>query len=158
MTELFLIFLGAASIAVSIPAALKVKRHTPLFTAEMWQRRMRSIAPATRSSSGRWIIAPQSSGAVDRGARRALRKRQQRRKELLLALLAAVPLTLGLAMLQGGRLWVVHYATYAVLALYVAWLVEERRVREQGVDTVRSISHRREERSSTPGAYGERRA
>jgi hypothetical protein len=158
LTELFLIFLGTASIAVSIPAALRVRRHTPLFTAETWQRRMRSIAPAARSSSGRWIIAPQSSGAADRGARRALKKRQERRKQLLLGLVAAVPLTLALAVVWGGRLWVVHYATYALLALYVAWLVEERRVREQSLDTVRSLSRRRQEHPSVPGDYGERRA
>jgi hypothetical protein len=157
LTELFLIILGAAWLVVFLPRVLIAKRRTPLFQAASWRQRMRSIAAPRISSTGRWVVAPRSSGAIDRGARRALKKRQQRRKLLLFVLLALVPLSLLVALWRGAWLWNVHFASYAVLAVYVALLVEERRVRSEGTEKVRALGSRRGDASAS-GDFMERRA
>ena len=157
MTELFLVVLGAVWLIVYLPAALKAKRRGPLFTAESWRRRMRAIAPPRISSSGRWVVAPASSGALDRGARRALKKRQERRKQLLLGLLALIPASLTVAIVEGGRWWDLHFISYALVAVYVALLVEDRRARSDSLHKVRSLAGAR---GTTPERerYAERRA
>jgi hypothetical protein len=157
LTELFLIILGAAWLVVFVPRALRAKRHTPWFQAATWRQRMSSIASPSASLRGRWVVAPRSSGAIDRGARRALKKRQQRRKTALLVLVALVPLTFLVALWKGAWLWNVHFGSYAVLAVYVAVLVEQRRVRTEGSDKVRALASRR---GDAPGSrsYVERRA
>ncbi len=157
MTELFLMILGAAWLVVFVPRALKAKRHTPLFQAATWRQRMRTIASPRASLTGRWVVAPRSSGAIDRGARRALKKRQQRRKTALLVLVALVPLTLLAALWKGAWLWNVHFGSYAVLAVYIAVLVEQRRVRTDGADKVRALASRRGNEGGPP-SYAERRA
>ena len=142
MTDFFLVFLGGAWLAVFWPAARRARRNTPLFTSEGWRRRMQLIAPRT-GAAGRWIIAPRSSGASDRAARRSYRRSLHRRKLALLAIAAAVPVTLVVAVAAGDGLWTVHLASYAVLAVYVALLVEAKRARLQSEDNVRSLAHRR---------------
>ena len=107
--------------------------------------------------TGRWVVTPRSSGAVDRGARRALKKRQQRRKTALLVLVALVPLTLLAALWKGAWLWNVHFGSYAVLAVYIAVLVEQRRVRTDGADKVRALASR-PGNEGRPPSYAERRA
>jgi hypothetical protein len=157
LTDLFLMVLVAAWIVALWPAAVRAKRSTPLFTAERWRRRMESIAPRA-GRSGRWVMAPQSSGARDRSARRALKALQRRCKRLLIVLAALVPVSLVPALLRGGPLWVLHAASYAVLAVYVALLVETRRRRAEAQSNVRSLAGRRRAAARAPQAYEERRA
>ena len=157
MTDLFLFVLGAAWLVVFVSTALRAKRRAPLFTAESWRSRMRAIAPPRVSSTGRWIVAPRSSGAVDRGARRALKKRVQRRKRLLVVSIALIPLSLLAAVAGGGRWWDLHFASYALVAVYVALLVEERRARTESLGNVRSLAGARRATSDRE-RYAERRA
>jgi cell division protein FtsB len=141
LTDLFLVFLAAAWLVIFWPAARRAKRRTPLFSAEGWRRRMSLIAPG--KGAGRWVLAPRSSSDSDRSLRRWHRKVQRRRRRILVALLAAVPLTLVAAVFLGGAAWSVHVTTYAVLAVYVAALVEARMRREESAGNVHPLTRRR---------------
>ncbi|CAN5551252.1 hypothetical protein BH24ACT26_BH24ACT26_16390 [soil metagenome] len=159
MTDFFLVFLGGAWLVVLWPRLRRAKRSTPLFTTERWRRGMELIAPR-RGGSGRWIMAPGSSGAADRSARRSFRRTQRRRKRALLAVLATVPVSLIAALLLGGALWEIHLSSYAALAVYVALLVESKRRREESTTKVRSLASRRRPlyEWSASGDFEERRA
>lgn len=158
MTDVFLLVLAAAWLVVLAPAAFRARRHAPLFTSETWRRRMQLIAPPRRHSSGRWVVAPPSSGAADRSARRALARKQQRRKRLLLVLVLLVPASLAAALLRGGELWNLHVASYGAVTVYVAFLVEDRRRRQESLSNLPSLAGRRRRRAGVERGYAERRA
>ncbi|MFN2488404.1 MAG: hypothetical protein ABR529_01430 [Actinomycetota bacterium] len=159
MTDFFLVFLGGAWLVVFWPSVIKAKRSTPLFTAESWRRRMQLMAPRGGAPSGRWVVAPRSSGAVDRTVRRSRERSQRRRIRLLVALALSIPTTLVAALVRGGGLWEVHLSTYALLAVYVAVLVEVRRGRDESARKVRALAERRDAAPADGvGMFAQRRA
>jgi hypothetical protein len=158
LTDLFLILLATGWLVALGPAAVRARRRTPWFTSQGWRRRMQLIAPRRTVSSGRWVVAPSSSGALDRSARRSRRVRQERRKRALLLIVALVPVSLVAALLRGDWAWSLHAASYALLAVYIAFLAEDRHRRQEGVAKVRALRVRRRERAPMARRYEERRA
>jgi hypothetical protein len=122
VSDLFLLFLGAAWLLLLWPAAVRARRNTPLSTATRFRRRMSLIAPKA-PHPGRWVVIPSSSGAWRRRTLGSLR----RRKQVFVALLLAAPLTALAGLLWGGHLWAVHICADAALGGYVTFLLHSKR-------------------------------
>ena len=71
------------------------------------------------------------------------RRTQAHRRRLFVALLCAVVLSAGAALLRGGALWEVHLALDACMGIYVALLLDAKKRRNQSSSTVTQISSRR---------------
>jgi hypothetical protein len=142
VTWLFLALLGVAWVAITLPAALRARRRTPLPSAEGFKRKQASLT--ARSASGRWVLVPQSpSGRVE-----AVRRRTQaHRRRLFVVLLVAVVLSAGIAAVRGGALWEVHLALDAFLGIYVALLIDAKKRRTQPSKKVSQLAHRRPQAS-----------
>lgn len=143
MTELFLVLLASAWLVLLGPASIRARRATPLFTAERFKRRMQSMAPQNMGSAGRWVLAPPSSGAADRSARRAEVRSRRRRKMLLLVLAAVAVALLVVAIAMSGPWWSAFAGSVACLVVYVVLLVQARKRREESTRKVRSLERRR---------------
>ena len=142
MTEMFLVLLASAWLVLLGPAALRARRATPLFTSESFRRGLQRMAPAS-GTNRRWVLAPPSSGAADRSARRAHARRIRRRKAVLLVLAALVPVSLAAAVALSGGWWAMPALAIAALACYVVLLVHARRSRDESLRKVRSLAERR---------------
>ena len=75
----------------------------------------------------------------DRLAQSSYRRGQQRRTKVLIGLAAAALLTGLAALFTGGGGWEVHLGADALLALYVAMLLETKRRREERAVKLRSL-------------------
>ena len=141
MTLFFLGLLALAWIAVFLPAVLRAREGAPMSTAERFRRKMSLIAP--RGLPGRWVVMPESR---DRLAQSSYRRSQERRTKVLIGLIAAAVLTGVIALLTGGGSWEVHLGMDALLALYVALLLETKRRRDERATKLRSLAARRKVR------------
>ena len=122
---------------------MRARRSSPLTTTERFKNALEILSTPPATTSGRWVVVPENSAPRrDYG-----RRRTQRQRALLFhLLLAAVPVTLGSALLAHGAWWEIHIATDFALALYVAFLVEARRRRSERRTKVRSIAAERSAR------------
>jgi hypothetical protein len=141
LTFFFLGLLALAWIAVFLPAVLRARESAPLSTAERFRRKMSLIAP--RGLPGRWVVMPESR---DRLAQSSYRRSQERRKKVLIGLGAAAAFTGLVALFTGGSSWEVHLGVDALLALYVALLLETKRRRNERATKLRSLAARRRAR------------
>lgn len=122
----FLVVLVLAWVVIYLPAASRIRGREPLKSAETFKRGLEVIGPAGPKPAKKESLA--SSLPV-----RVLPAR---------AALFAVLLTLALgssviAALKGGELWELHLAADACLALFVAWLLEEKHQRRKRVRDLR---------------------
>ena len=138
MTWLFLALLGVAWMAITVPAALRGRRRTPLPSAEGFKRKQASLN--ARTASGRWVLVPQSPGGRVEAARR---RTQAHRRRMFVALLCASVLSAAAAALQGGALWEVHLALDACLGIYVALLIDAKKRRIEPSNKVSQLQERR---------------
>ncbi len=138
MTWLFLALLGVAWMAITVPAALRGRRRTPLPSAEGFKRKQASLN--ARTASGRWVLVPQSPGGRVEAARR---RTQAHRRRMFVALLCASVLSAAVAALQGGALWEVHLALDACLGIYVALLIDAKKRRIEPSNKVSQLQERR---------------
>jgi len=138
VTWLFLALLGVAWVAITLPAALRGRRRTPLPSAEGFKRKQASLN--VRTASGRWVLVPQSPG----GRVEAVRRRTQtHRRRMFVALLWASALSAAVAALRGGALWEVHFAIDACLGIYIALLIDAKRRRIVPSNKVSQLEQRR---------------
>jgi hypothetical protein len=152
VTDLFLVFLGCAWVVCLGPAVLRARNSTPLFSARKFQGELRTIGSGS-TRQGRIVLAPRSSATADRSARRAHARAQRRRRRLLVALMASIPATIAVALLEGLWWWVGPVGAVVALALYVVLLVRARRRREESMRKVSSLARRR---ARTPDSIAER--
>jgi uncharacterized membrane protein len=145
VTWLFLALLGVAWVGITLPAALRARRRTPLPSAEGFRRKQASLS--ARSAPGRWVLVPQSpDGRVE-----AVRHRTRaHRRRLFVALLWACVLSAAIAAVRGGALWEVHVALDACLGIYVALLIDAKKRRSQPSKKVSQLHQRRRQASPPP--------
>ena len=138
MTWLFLALLGVAWVAITLPAALRGRRRTPLPSAEGFKRKQASLN--ARTASGRWVLVPQSPGGRVEAVRRWT---QTHRRRMFVALLWASVLSAAVAALRGGALWEVHLAIDACLGIYIALLIDAKKRRVAPSNKVSQLEQRR---------------
>lgn len=148
LTVAFLVLLGAAWLAVILPAVLRARHTTAMSTAERWRRRMALIAPrhAERERSGRWVVIPEARPDL---ARASFVRGQRRRKRMLEVMVGACLGSLGTALLLHGA-WQVQLACDASVVLYSLMLIEAKRRRRERAQKVRSIARRRPQPRTAP--------
>jgi hypothetical protein len=134
---------------VFVSAVVRARASAPLTTTERFRRSMDLIAPPM-PKTGRWVVVLDSpsrraSASKMRRAARLARARRRRRCVLILMLLAAAG-TAAAAPFVGDPMWEVHLGLNAAFALYVGYLLESKRRREERASKVRPI--RRSRRSS----------
>jgi nucleotide-binding universal stress UspA family protein len=156
VTALFLVFLGCAWVVLLAPGLLRARRSTPVSTSRRFRRSLETIAPRA-ARTGRWVLAPASSGNADRTARRAFARAQRRRRKLLIAVALCVPALLATALVAKSWWWWAAFGgSVGALAAYVALLVEARKQRARSMRNVRALAGRQRTRSESD--YAERRA
>jgi hypothetical protein len=109
---------------ILLPSALRAHRSaSPLSSVDDFERSMVMLAPV-RSNSGRqvMVLRQPASVTVRPGRARVLR----RRRNALLALVAATVLSAVLALVAGGATWLVFLLAGGALSAYVAMLVQLR--------------------------------
>jgi hypothetical protein len=127
---------------VFVSAVVRARASAPLTTTERFRRSMDLIAPPM-PKTGRWVVVLDSpsrrAGASKmRRAARLARARRRRRGVLILMLLAAAGTAIA-APFVGDPMWEVHLGLNAAFALYVGYLLESKRRREERASKVRPI-------------------
>ena len=70
LTAIFLVALATAWVAVLVPAVIRARNNTPLWSSERFRRGLQVMAPPAYGGSGRWVITPRQE---DRRVRRSYR-------------------------------------------------------------------------------------
>jgi Flp pilus assembly protein TadB len=97
-----------------------------LSTAERFKRKLDLLAP--RYGAGRWVLVPESR---ERLARRSFAKAQSLRRRIFVFLVAAVVVSLLVAVVGGEAVWRINLALDASLVGYIALLLDAKRRRRQ---------------------------
>ena len=139
LTAIFLVALATAWVAVLVPAVIRARNNTPLWSSERFRRGLQVMAPPAYGGSGRWVITPRQE---DRRVRRSYRDVQRRRSRLLAWLLLVCLMTGGAAAWRGGW-WEIHVGSDLALGLYVVALLEIKRRRVERVRKVSPLAGRR---------------
>jgi hypothetical protein len=147
LSVVFLVALGALWLIVFVSAVMRARASAPLTTTERFRRSMDLIAPPM-PKSGRWVVVLDSPSRRARAMkmRRAARLARARRRRLwvLVVMLLAAVGTAVAAAIVGDPMWEVHLGLNAALALYVGYLLESKRRREERAVKVRPLRRRRE--------------
>lgn len=137
--------MGALWLVVGAIAIVRARATAPLTTTERFRRSMDLIAPPT-PTTGRYVMvldspARRASLARMRRAEKAARARRRRRWGLIVMLLGAAGTAIA-GPFVGDPMWEVHLGVNAALALYVGYLLESRRRRDERAAKVRPIKRR----------------
>ena len=122
MTAWFLAFLAIAWIVVYLPSVWRARQKSPFPAVQGFKRRMRLISP--RARAGRWVVVPESR---ERLLHQAFLRAQDRRRRILVALLAVAAITGVWAIAAGGRLFEIHLIVDALAAFYLALIIDAKR-------------------------------
>jgi hypothetical protein len=135
LTLFFLVVLAAAWIAVFFPSVRRATQSSPYPSTRAFKRSMSSVSPM--GTPGGLVITPGTARA--HATQLAFARKQRRRQNIFIALLALAAFTLMIA-LGAGRGWLeLHLAVDGVLLGYVAWLIENRNRRVERVRKVHRI-------------------
>lgn len=124
----FLVVLVLAWVVIYLPAASRLRAREPFESAETFKRGLEVIGPVGHKPAKKERVPLGSSSPV-----RVL----PARSALFAVLLALVLASSVIAALKGGELWELHLAADACLALFVAWLLEEKHQRRRRVRDLR---------------------
>ena len=138
----FLVLLLVAWIAVFFPAVSRARERSPLASSEDFKRSLALIGPQS-------VDHPLGVRATGAAADRQLTIKTGR-VALMIALLVTVTGT-ALLVVVGRASVEVHLAADALLAFYVAWLIEDRRRHEERTRKISSLSAYRRATTAVAG-------
>ena len=148
MTVWFLAFLAVAWIVVYLPSVWRARQKSPFPAVQGFKRRMRLISP--RSSSGRWVVVPESR---ERLVHQAFLRAQDRRRRIFVGLVSIAVATGVWALVAGGRAFEIHLIVDALAAFYLALIMDSKRKLVDRVQKVHALRPRSQEPAyaSDPG-------
>jgi hypothetical protein len=140
LTEVLFIIGAVSWAAIFFCAAVQAVRDEPVFTFGLFSNGMDRVIP-TRVF-GRWVIAPQSSGARDKLPRSDFLRAQSKRAAFLKFLVTGVVVSGAVAWLLGSPYLEINVVADASLAIYLFLLLQAKRRRAEVKAKVRHIETR----------------